>query len=202
MYEVATFLRHRGSGSQPAKPVVFLPVQVSILYLITIIANSVLHCSTLTAAATWRYEDQSFGAMAWFITCNSTVPWIFLPACFHLCTAMLNDAAKLRGQLQSFRIQDSMCFCCQHGHQHPETGFDIPCDRQLIYGVLQKWFGSSVHSQQDCLDVFNRVVQDELAPPVLRKLLAGGQQGIREYITRGPFRDYTPLCPTITPIYT
>ena len=147
MYEVATFLRdRRQQRSQSGKPVVFLPVQFSVLYLVTFVANSVLHFSTLSAAAAWRFQDQSLGAMAWFILCNSSLPWIFLPACFWLCTDVLQDAAQLRDQILSFRIQDSMCFCCQHEHQHPETGVDIPCD-----WVLVKGFNVSYHNKETVL---------------------------------------------------
>lgn len=200
MYEVATFLRdRRQQRSQSGKPVVFLPVQVSVLYLVTFVANSVLHFSTLSAAAAWRFQDQSLGAMARFILCNSSLPWIFLPACFWLCTDVLQDAAQLRDQILSFRIQDSMCFCCQHEHQHPETGVDIPCDRQLIYGVLQKWFGSSAHSQEECLDTFNRLVRTELAPPVLRKL--EDETLMAQYLTTAGFASFFPWIPMLLPAW-
>ena len=64
-----------------------------------------------------------------------------LPLLFYLGIGMMSDLKELPQQLRKFRVQDAKCFCCSHKHRHPDTGEVLPCDRELMFQMLQKWFG-------------------------------------------------------------
>ena len=59
---------------------------------------------------------------------------VFLPAHCLACPAY-RSGAPFPG------TEDATCFCCSTGHAHPQTGAPIPCDRQLVFKLLHKWYG-------------------------------------------------------------
>eukprot|EP00928_Gymnodinium_smaydae_P076145 TRINITY_DN59131_c0_g1_i1.p1 TRINITY_DN59131_c0_g1~~TRINITY_DN59131_c0_g1_i1.p1 ORF type:complete len:549 (+),score=28.11 TRINITY_DN59131_c0_g1_i1:113-1759(+) len=52
------------------------------------------------------------------------------------------DVLELSKQLAEFNIGDLNCFCCNVGHIDPKTQQCIACDREVIEGSIQAWFGS------------------------------------------------------------
>ena len=34
------------------------------------------------------------------------------------------------------------CFCCTHDHKDPTTGAKLPCDRDLVFSIVKKWYDS------------------------------------------------------------
>ncbi|CAJ1396594.1 unnamed protein product [Effrenium voratum] len=67
-------------------------------------------------------------------------------------------AAQTR--LKTFRLQDAQCYCCTVNHTNPKTGKRINCDRDVLTGLVQSWFGSveAFESQVrgDVLQLFSR----------------------------------------------
>ena len=51
------------------------------------------------------------------------------------------EITELPCQLRNFRVQDVKCGCCANNHRHPHSGAPLPCDRELVYGMLarQEW---------------------------------------------------------------
>ncbi|CAE6943400.1 unnamed protein product [Symbiodinium sp. CCMP2456] len=85
---------------------------------------------------------------------------------------LMKELDELPGQLKAFRIQDAACYCCAHGHRHPKTGKEIPCDREYVYWMLRTWFHDPEAPDKSHLDSFNAMVREQLAPVVLKH--AGG----------------------------
>ena len=51
-------------------------------------------------------------------------------------------------------------FCCAIRHVHPVTGVYLPCDRELIYSALRRWFCSSTTEAEDeVLDRFDALCE-------------------------------------------
>eukprot|EP00929_Paragymnodinium_shiwhaense_P031103 TRINITY_DN17509_c0_g1_i1.p1 TRINITY_DN17509_c0_g1~~TRINITY_DN17509_c0_g1_i1.p1 ORF type:complete len:619 (+),score=54.34 TRINITY_DN17509_c0_g1_i1:224-2080(+) len=59
--------------------------------------------------------------------------------CANVLQGLQVQLKSLSKQLASFSIQDAECFCCVHAHKHPDTGDEIPCDRDLVYRTLKVW---------------------------------------------------------------
>eukprot|EP00929_Paragymnodinium_shiwhaense_P048485 TRINITY_DN24507_c0_g1_i1.p1 TRINITY_DN24507_c0_g1~~TRINITY_DN24507_c0_g1_i1.p1 ORF type:complete len:780 (-),score=79.06 TRINITY_DN24507_c0_g1_i1:216-2555(-) len=53
------------------------------------------------------------------------------------------ELAILQQRLSSFRVEETLCFCCENEHEDPKTGKTIVCDRELVYSQLKKWFHMS-----------------------------------------------------------
>merc|ERR1719330_77507 len=79
----------------------------------------------------------------------------FLTGCFPCLFITINglqrvatEVWQLPQQLGSFSIHDSECFCCACNHVHPETGAEVPCDRELVYAQLVGWFRDKLTPNQ------------------------------------------------------
>ncbi|CAE7496564.1 unnamed protein product [Symbiodinium pilosum] len=83
----------------------------------------------------------------------------------------MGELGEVPNQLQSFRVQDAKCYCCNHSHIHPHSGESLPCDRQLVYETFKKWWsaGAEEGSEQH-LERFNTLVRQRVAPKVARGL--------------------------------
>lgn len=165
-YEIATWLKNPGKP----KPVVFLPVQISILFMICFLVVSLVQATTVlaeTALLQSTASDWTVDAIFLLIGINAIMASILLPLCFFFWTKMFKDVAELHRQLTSFKVQETSCYCCTQRHRDPATGAVISCDRKLIYGVLKKWYGGS---KKNYLEVFNGLVREQLSLPIQRKL--------------------------------
>ena len=96
--------------------------------------------------------------------------------CF--CHKMRSDQPAVRSY--AAESKDAECFCCSHGHRHPTTSAQLPCDKRLVHKMLKEWYGEQgEHGDgaidcSDCmyLERFNHVIREDLAPQVAS--LVGG----------------------------
>jgi len=200
-YEIATWLKNR----RTVKPVVFVPVQISILFIICFVVVSCVQITT-TIARTMLLQSEVSAEESWsadtiffLIACNVVMACVLLPMCFNFWTEMFKDVAELNRQLSAFRVQDTQCFCCTHKHRDPTTGHAVQCDRELIYGVLQKWYGTG-YGGMDYLDVFNSLVREQLATPIERKLQDNTL--LLQYLARAGLASLTPWLANLIPMWT
>ena len=54
-------------------------------------------------------------------------------------------------------------FCCAIRHVHPMAGVYLPCDRELIYSALRRWYcRSTTEAEDEVLDRFDALVREHL----------------------------------------
>lgn len=87
----------------------------------------------------------------------------FIPVALYVGLGCMTRLYQLPRQLQNFRVQDAQCFCCSNGHQHPETGKELPCDRRMVFSALEKWFSRDDDVDGDWMERFNRMVREKLS---------------------------------------
>ncbi|CAE7240284.1 unnamed protein product [Symbiodinium sp. CCMP2592] len=165
-YELATFLRN----PKQQKPIQIMPVKMAVvLFLFAGCEVSVM------VGFFWMPEftlkDGSghfFEQLFWFWL--SLAPFVLLsvPVTFYIGMSLFEDLQELPQQMANFSVQHAQCFCCSNGHRHPQTGEVLPCDRELIFGTLKKWYGEPGDVGTEHLDRFDYQVQESLAPTVLR----------------------------------
>ena len=138
-YEIACFLIKR----KDAHRIKFLPVQISVIWILTYLAVLTTWLSFLLLqrfgnkfSRNWQDDTGRIIDVGIMIAVQVGVLY---PPLFYLMNQMLFDMAQLPEQLQIFDIETAECFCCSNNHQHSVTGEQIQCDRELIYGVLQLW---------------------------------------------------------------
>ena len=56
--------------------------------------------------------------------------------------AYCREVENLSDQLQDFRFDDAVAYCCSVGHIDPDTGSPIVCDREIVRQCIVNWFGS------------------------------------------------------------
>ena len=61
---------------------------------------------------------------------------LLLPFMNYVRLTLMEELDQLPRQLRDFQVENSECFCCTHHHQHPVTGKELLCDRELIYSTL------------------------------------------------------------------
>lgn len=178
-YEISTFLR----DSKP-KPILVMPVKLAVVF---VIFSAAMHVVTL-GFSILMYLRNSFG---WKLQLSLTpvpdgdfrnvlnenvlyLPFLgpVMPLLYYIGIGMMEELAALPGQLRHFRVQDAKCFCCSNEHCHPESGEVMPCDRLLIFKMLKRWYGrqSDPKGEKLYLERFNKLVQEELAPKILRSM--------------------------------
>lgn len=165
-YEVGTFLR-----AKQQKPILVIPVKLAVILCLFFVAELVIMVGYFMSAklnleSTVNDLEELFS----FFLLFSLFYMPCLPLLFYLGIGMMSDLKELPQQLREFRVQDAKCFCCSHQHRHPDTGEVLPCDRQLMFQMLQKWFGKEGDLKEEHLEVFNRLVHEDLAPRVLRSV--------------------------------
>lgn len=165
-YEVGTFLR-----AKKQKPILVIPVKLAVILCLFFVAELVIMVgyfmlSNLKLESTVNDVEELFS----FFLLFSLFYMPCLPLLFYLGIGMMSDLKELPQQLRKFRVQDAKCFCCSHKHRHPDTGEVLPCDRELMFQMLQKWFGKAGDLKEEHLEVFNRLVHEDLAPRVLRSV--------------------------------
>lgn len=76
-------------------------------------------------------------------TCSFPILWFYTP----YVRSVARDAASARKQLKEFSFERAECFCCTNNHRHPDSGDEIPCDRQRVEAAVVSWFGSIEHAE-------------------------------------------------------
>ncbi|CAE7263138.1 unnamed protein product [Symbiodinium natans] len=141
------------------------------------------YCQRLWCAfelATFMKEPKRLRAGIWLAFLMLCLASTVLPLVFYLGIGMVADMDDVLRQLADFKMQDAECFCCSHGHRHPTTSAQLPCDKRLVHKMLKEWYGEQgEHGDgaidcSDCmyLERFNHVIREDLAPQVAS--LVGG----------------------------
>lgn len=162
MYEVACFLIKR----KAAHRIKFLPVQISVIWILTYFAVSTTWLSFLLLqrlgselVISWHDSTGRINTVGVMVAVQVG---ILYPPLFYLLNQMLFDMAQLPEQLQSFDIEIAECFCCSNNHRTPVTGEQIQCDRELIYGVLQLWSSGNTALEEGSARRIQRVFKSHL----------------------------------------
>ena len=79
------------------------------------------------------------------------VSFTLKPAFLLLFVVLMKDVALLPQQLESFQVEKAECQCCSVKHRDFH-GNKIPCDRQLIYGILEAMYGGGSPDSDSVLD--------------------------------------------------
>ncbi|CAE7745244.1 unnamed protein product [Symbiodinium sp. CCMP2456] len=118
-----------------------------------------------------------FGQDEWPAVLGKGLGWILGPVILlglpfgTFSVRMAKHLHRVPEQLKTFEVQNAACFCCENGHKHPDTGADIPCDRELVYRKLEDWYGSPTDIFGDeHLRRFNSLVHHRLGCSVLRQM--------------------------------
>ncbi|CAE7815206.1 unnamed protein product [Symbiodinium sp. CCMP2592] len=166
-YELAAFMR------QGSKPIQLMPVKLAGILLMQ---GSCWAAITIAhAIVTSDGSDSNSGVYQLSLVglgIFSVILIALLPLMVHTGLWFMKELAALPEQLKAFRIQDTECYCCAHGHRHPKTGAAIPCDREYVYWMLRTWFHDPEAPGESYLDSFNALVREQMAPVVLKH--AGG----------------------------
>ncbi|CAE8605259.1 unnamed protein product, partial [Polarella glacialis] len=91
----------------------------------------------------------------------------------HISRHLAKSLGSLPQQLEHFSIREAKSFCCSHKHVHPETQKHLPCDRRLIFDMLEQWqyhFSDSRREYASSLDSFDFHVRQKLKPWILRNV--------------------------------
>ena len=167
-YEVGTFLRDKKQ-----KPILVIPVKLAVIFSVFSLAE-LLIMGGYFASASITLETESteneFQQLISFYLFFSIFYAPALPVLFFLGIGMMSDLTDLPRQLREFRVQDAKCFCCSNQHRHPDTGETLPCDRELMFHTLKKWFGKEEDLHDEHLETFNQLVHKDLAPQVLQSV--------------------------------
>lgn len=76
------------------------------------------------------------------------------------------NLTELFDQLGSFSAKNVDCFCCSVNHVNPETGKKLLCDRKIVEGCIDAWYGG--------IDPFDKLVRVKLVEQFQRELGHGG----------------------------
>ncbi|CAK9028350.1 unnamed protein product [Durusdinium trenchii] len=161
-YEVASYLKDESHASGKAKPIELIPVTMAGMLLIA----SLMASMWLLALCCLM----SFGSIASELLQDRVLfelfgkGNIFVPFATYLALGY-TSLFELPEHLSEFRVQETRCFCCSNQHRHPFSDEELPCDRELVFATLQKWFGSAPEGEEDeeYLDRFNLLVQEKLS---------------------------------------
>lgn len=173
-YEIATFL---ADGKQ--KPLVVMPAHAGLILVLGYVtwsgvANTlwyVLHVMDADQSGMLlleRHDQVLLGVLsACLLVAFFSVPLLSWGI------DLAQNAQLVEEQLHTFRMQDTLCFCCSNQHRHPDTGAEIPCDRELVYLKLKEWYGHPEDGDEDgllSLSRFNWLVQTRLANSILSSM--------------------------------
>ncbi|CAE8698953.1 unnamed protein product, partial [Polarella glacialis] len=179
-YEVAAWLRLSKMKDTIVMPIHLAPVIFAIMFALW----GAILCYIYGIAIWFSSHGDEHGNDVHFPTCSAVAAVLcgaagmILPT--HIARHLANSLRLLPQQLESFSIREANCFCCSHDHVHPESKKPLPCDRRLIFEMLQQWqqdFNGSRESLTT-LDAFDSRVRQKLKPWILRNI--GG--------THAPFR--------------
>jgi hypothetical protein len=126
-FELAAYLWIHG-GPHGVRVV---PIVRGYFVLIAVLVNFLLQMST---SLMWHFEivageyvellgNLLFGI--WFV---------------HIARQYARQYYEMDKQLRNFACDSANCWCCTVGHVNPDTKAEVPCDREVIYNVLDQWF--------------------------------------------------------------
>ncbi|CAK9076259.1 Uncharacterized protein SCF082_LOCUS36839 [Durusdinium trenchii] len=157
-YEVAAYLKE-GGFRDGEKSIVLIPVQMASLLLISTIQS----CSTfLVQYVSWLFQAKWMQNRFFLELIGKGT--IFVPLALYVALSAMVSLFELPRQLQDFRVQETECFCCSQHHRSP-SGV-LPCDRELVFSLLEKWFGGTSGAPGEYLEHFNLLVRDKLSDAI------------------------------------
>ncbi|CAK9030249.1 Uncharacterized protein SCF082_LOCUS19140 [Durusdinium trenchii] len=154
-YEVATFLRVHGK----AKLVTLFPVSMAWVMILEAMKLA-------TAVILFVFTFGSGGYVLLLTTVWLVVNVLVGPVYCYIALGLMKEVRGLNHQFRCFSIRNSECFCCSCGHQDPETGETLMCDRQLVYDAVKRWYGADEDEEEEHLDRFDEVVRTTLRSQV------------------------------------
>lgn len=153
-------------GKDLDKSILFIPVPLSF-------------CLLLTALATGLYEAvigfaKPKGLLLRYAVLMSA-GLLTVIVILHILRPLVRDLMKLPLQIEQFSADSASCFCCSMLHVDPETGENLPCDRQLVLSVLGEWFeppedAADTEVEANYLDNFNALVRHNFGLKVLQQV--------------------------------
>jgi len=104
--------------------------------------------------------------------------WIFMLGMLPICHGLRRIIKEMHGlpaQIEAFSVKKAACFCCTNNHIDPGTGEAMPCDRELVYEALRRWFplydGHDTMSDEEIdeysFNIFDEYVHKEIGPRML-----------------------------------
>ena len=157
----------------------FVPVQISVIWILTYIAVSTTWLTLLLAErfghALFQWHTLS-GKINLGLVVVAVQICVLYPPLFYLLNQMMSDLVQLPRVLRDFDIRTAQCFCRSAYHLHASAGAELDCDRQLIYGVLRMWSGSHAHAGDvDLIQaVFKGHLEKHLIPSVEQRISRNG----------------------------
>jgi hypothetical protein len=112
--------------------VTVVPVLRGFFVLMAVLVNFFLHfCSSFM----WHF-DLVYGEYLIDIVGHVMFGCWFV----HIARHYARTHYELDRQLRNFSCDNANSWCCTVKHIHPDTGKQVPCDREVIYAVLEQWF--------------------------------------------------------------
>ena len=107
-----------------------MPVKLALLMCITATFGGVMGRGSETFMAERLETDSRANALLVFVPVGLAFGLVALM--MRVFAGIMKDLQQLPMQLDTFRIQDALSTCCSLQHVHPETGEEMPCDRELV----------------------------------------------------------------------
>jgi len=160
-YEMSAFRKGNPEGRIKVLPVILGPFAFT-YFLATLVSDVLIQGVEHTGTCgTWSRADDSSP----FLLAVIHFPMFILA--MRVMARYINNLKKLKQQLAHFSVRSAKCFCCDARHKHPDTGADLPCDREVVNNSIEAWMG---------MDTFDRMVRGEFKRFVKRTL--GGRAKI------------------------
>ncbi|CAE7222837.1 unnamed protein product [Symbiodinium natans] len=173
-YELGTFLRDPGKE----KLVRVMPVKLAPTLLAFCLTWEVIR---FAHSAATEYDES--GSREWLIV-SGTLLFVILcgsPLYMYIGMGLIRDVQALPDHLRNFKIQDAECSCCANNHRNPSTGEELPCDKQLIFRTLKKWYGTPDDDTEAHLETFNGFVRSRLSRTI-RQTVGGYTLPLKQYL--------------------
>jgi len=159
LYELASYLKDENIRDQQ-RNLQILPVHLCLLLIITSV-QSMLWIVFLMISLTTGVQPSSQSILFNLFGRGGAAS---IPLALYVGLGCMTQLYQLPQQLLHFQVQEAECFCCSNNHKHPETGKELPCDRQLVFSALQKWFGDvNDVSAETWMHRFNMMVRKTLS---------------------------------------
>ena len=174
-YEIATFL---ADGKQQ-KPLVVMPAHAGLILVLSYATWSAVTTALWCVLHAWHSDqwgmkselnDAYIQVLIGIGAACLLVAFVGIPLISWVIALARTVQETLQEQLHTFRIQETLCFCCSNQHRHPDTGAVIPCDRELVYLKLKEWYGHPNDMGEESLTRFNLLVQTRLASSILSSM--------------------------------